>query len=215
MPRRTRASRASEERQIARVGVWAIATDGIQWIVQRYRGHYWRPLKFVRSTKTVLARCLREAGATAIETDADNVDYKIEAAELLRRHEAPRVMSESIRPTYRENDISEAARIEAWRKYEIAERELKIILATKDYPPPPRWDDDLRSPDYLPPAEGWPGPPPEIPLKDLVVARRARQNRLEREQREEREREAVEARSRGRSRNGNGTVGNGSASGLE
>jgi hypothetical protein len=31
-------------------------------------------------------------------------DYRIEAGELLRRHEAPRVMSESVRPTYRTDD---------------------------------------------------------------------------------------------------------------
>jgi hypothetical protein len=53
-----------EERQIASIGSWAIATDGIQWIVQRYYGKRWRSLKFIRSTKTVLARCLRETGAT-------------------------------------------------------------------------------------------------------------------------------------------------------
>jgi hypothetical protein len=52
------------ERQIICVGLWARATDRVQWIVQHYNGNRWRSLKFVRSTKTVLARCLREAGAT-------------------------------------------------------------------------------------------------------------------------------------------------------
>src|SRR5262249_49761191 len=32
---------------------------------------------------------------------ADNIDYRIEASELLRRHEAPRVTPENVRPTYR------------------------------------------------------------------------------------------------------------------
>ena len=117
--------------------------------------------------------------SVCISTDIAT-DYRIEAGELLRKHEAPRIMSEIVRPTYRENEGSEASRIEAWRDYEIKQRELKIILATRDVPPP-GWDDDLISDNYVPPAEGWPGPAPQIPLKDLVVARRARQNRLERE----------------------------------
>jgi hypothetical protein len=74
----------------------------------------------------------------------------------------------------------ETDRREAWRDYEIAERERKIILVTRDTPPE-GWADDLYSDDYVPPPEGWPGPAPVIPLKDLVVARKARQDRLERE----------------------------------
>ena len=62
--------RPLEERQIASAGSWAIATDGLQWIVQRYRGNRWRNLKFVRTTKFILARCLREAGATPDAIDA-------------------------------------------------------------------------------------------------------------------------------------------------
>jgi hypothetical protein len=64
------ASPQPEERQIASAGAWAIASDGIQWIVRRYRGNRWRSLKFVRTTKTVLARCLREAGASVVDIDA-------------------------------------------------------------------------------------------------------------------------------------------------
>src|SRR5262249_29265050 len=67
-----------------------------------------------------------------------------------------------------------------WRNYEIKQREYQIILATKDTPPE-GWADDLYSDDYVPQAEGWPGPAPVISLKDLVVARRARADRLERE----------------------------------
>jgi hypothetical protein len=33
-----------------------------------------------------------------------HIDHKIEAGELLRKHEAPRVMSEIVRPTYREDE---------------------------------------------------------------------------------------------------------------
>lgn len=75
----------SEERQIVAVGRWAIATDGIQWIVQRYRGNRWRSLKFVRTTKPVLARCLREAGVSAAESAAllDSIPDKFTAAPVV------------------------------------------------------------------------------------------------------------------------------------
>lgn len=106
-------------------------------------------------------------------SDIGNIDHKVEAAELLRRHEAPRVTPDSVRPNYSgDSGGTEADRREAWRNYEIAARELKIILATKDTPLP-GWADDLQSDDYVPPPEGWPGPAPVIPLKDLVVARKA------------------------------------------
>ncbi len=49
---------------------WALATDGIQWIVQRARrngnkggGVEWRAVAFVASDKGVLHRVLREKGA--------------------------------------------------------------------------------------------------------------------------------------------------------
>ena len=49
---------------------WALATDGIQWIVQRARrnrnkvgGLEWRAVAFVASDKGVLHRVLREKGA--------------------------------------------------------------------------------------------------------------------------------------------------------
>ncbi len=49
---------------------WALATDGIQWIVQRARrnrnaegGLDWRAVAFVASDKGVLYRVLREKGA--------------------------------------------------------------------------------------------------------------------------------------------------------
>ena len=55
---------------------WALATDGIQWIVQRARrnrnkvgGLEWRAVAFVASDKGVLHRVLREKGAV-IDPDA-------------------------------------------------------------------------------------------------------------------------------------------------
>src|SRR5215471_3485640 len=100
---------------------------------------------------------------------------RMDALKLARRFESPKIALPTIHTKKQETD-----RREAWRKFEIAERELKIVVATKDTPPS-GWDDDLRADSYTPPAEGWPGEPPDIPLKDLVVARRARQDRMERE----------------------------------
>jgi hypothetical protein len=46
---------------------WRITTDGLQWILQRRKpSGAWEPLSFVRSTKDILARCLREKGADGV-----------------------------------------------------------------------------------------------------------------------------------------------------
>jgi hypothetical protein len=112
----------------------------------------------------------------AVVKDQEEVLHdRMDALKLARKFEAAKVTPRTIHTTRRETD-----RRETWRNYEIAARELKIILATKDTPPP-GWADDLYSDDYVPPPEGWPGPTPTIPLKDLVVARRARHDRMERE----------------------------------
>ena len=64
----------STDRQFAVSGNWALASDGIQWILCRRRGIKggqtpgWTPLSFVRSTKDILARCMHEKGCPA--TDA-------------------------------------------------------------------------------------------------------------------------------------------------
>jgi hypothetical protein len=57
------------DRVFAIEGDWALASDGIQWSLC-YRCNdrdkvYWRPVSFVRSTKDVLARCMREKGVIA------------------------------------------------------------------------------------------------------------------------------------------------------
>jgi hypothetical protein len=49
-------------RRLVARGRWAVATDGIQWILQRHQGGRWRDVSFVRSTKDILARCMREKG---------------------------------------------------------------------------------------------------------------------------------------------------------
>jgi len=55
------------DQQIIAQGRWAIATDGVQWILQRRRGDRWQNLSFVRTTRDILARCMREKGASAGE----------------------------------------------------------------------------------------------------------------------------------------------------
>lgn len=54
------------DRVFVTAGDWAVASDGIQWILLRRRtrkaGPYWNPVSFVRSTKDILARCMREKG---------------------------------------------------------------------------------------------------------------------------------------------------------
>src|SRR5262245_21979701 len=52
------------DRQIVVDGRWSIATDGLQWILQRRRGQRWESLSFVRTTRDILARCMREKGAS-------------------------------------------------------------------------------------------------------------------------------------------------------
>ena len=47
-------------------GDWALASDGVQWMLMRRHprkhGDSWDPVSFVRSSKDVLARCMREKG---------------------------------------------------------------------------------------------------------------------------------------------------------
>lgn len=57
------------DKQIVIADRFAVATDGIQWVLQRRKGRQWQAISFVRSTKAILARCLREAGASPVEAD--------------------------------------------------------------------------------------------------------------------------------------------------
>jgi hypothetical protein len=150
-------------------------------------------------------RHAREYLVAVFEDREQEIADRMDALKLARKFESPKISLPTIHTKKQETD-----RREAWRAYEIAERELKIIVATKDTPPP-GWDDDLRADSYVPPAEGWPGEPPEIPLRDLVAARRTRQDRMEAESKAamEREAKAVEAQSRDRlkaRRNGSGNL---------
>ena len=44
---------------------WALATDGLQWVLQRKKGNRWDAVSFVRTTKDILARCMWEKGVPA------------------------------------------------------------------------------------------------------------------------------------------------------
>jgi hypothetical protein len=51
----------SADKTFAVSGSWSLASDGMQWILQRRAGaDGWRAVSFVHSTKDVLARCMRE-----------------------------------------------------------------------------------------------------------------------------------------------------------
>ena len=65
MPPKIENSKITDDRQIATANGWAIAGDGTQWILQRWRGKRWVNLSFVRSTKDVLAQCMNENGTPA------------------------------------------------------------------------------------------------------------------------------------------------------
>jgi hypothetical protein len=97
-------------------------------------------------------------GSVCASTDVA-IDYKIEAGELLRRHEAPRVTPETVRPSY-DGDGAEADRIAAWRHYEKLQLRYQIAMETRDVPPP-GWADEIDCDTYVAPEPGW---PPKIRL---------------------------------------------------
>jgi hypothetical protein len=63
------------DRQFTVSGNWALASDGLQWMLQRRHkrptGDTWDGMSFVRSEKEILARCMREKGTP--QKDADNL----------------------------------------------------------------------------------------------------------------------------------------------
>ena len=53
------------DRVFATAGDWAVASDGVQWMLMRRRSQRlggWKGVSFVRSTRDILARCMREKG---------------------------------------------------------------------------------------------------------------------------------------------------------
>jgi hypothetical protein len=66
MPNGDHTLKQQSERILAFFDGWAVASDGIQWILLRRRSRRlggWIPVSFVRSTRDILARCMREKGA--------------------------------------------------------------------------------------------------------------------------------------------------------
>jgi hypothetical protein len=53
------------DRILVSSGSWAVASDGIQWMLCRTRKgpSPWYGVSFVHSTKDILARCMREKGS--------------------------------------------------------------------------------------------------------------------------------------------------------
>ena len=47
-------------------GDWSVGADELQWILFRRKGREsWRGVSYVRSTRDILARCMREKGTDA------------------------------------------------------------------------------------------------------------------------------------------------------
>jgi len=61
------------DRVFVTAGDWAVASDGVQWIllrrVWRTRGDSWDAVSFVHSERAILERCAREKGADAGTVD--------------------------------------------------------------------------------------------------------------------------------------------------
>ena len=103
------------------------------------------PRQRIKAAGAVLGYRVRDDGAVefvkrflqsvCVDTDIA-IDYRIEAGELLRRHEAPRIASESVRPSYSDDGGTEANRIEAWRTYQRWQLKKEIVLEARDPPWP-------------------------------------------------------------------------------
>jgi hypothetical protein len=127
------------------------------------------PRQRIRAASTILSYKVQDSDAVefttrflrSVCTSADiATDYRIEAGELLRKHEAPRIASESVRPSYSDDGGTEANRIEAWRTFERWQLRREIMFETRD-PPKPGWDDHLLADTYKPP-EGTSMPPVRV-----------------------------------------------------
>ena len=129
-----------------------------------YKVHDDSAVEFVR--KFLQAMCMDAGIAT---------DYKIEAGELLRKHESPRIASESVKPNYAEGDTA-AGRTEAWRVYERWQLRKQIILETHQIPPK-GYDAHLKRDTYAGPPEGNAMPPVRV-VEDPVSGFRLLDNLL-------------------------------------
>ena len=51
-----------KDRQFRVSGNWALASDGVQWMLQHRQGTKWQSIKFIRSTKAHLATRMTQKG---------------------------------------------------------------------------------------------------------------------------------------------------------
>ena len=96
----------------------------------------------------VVIEC-KEFLTSVFEDSEQHVDIRLDALKLARKFEAAKVAPRTVRTKREETD-----RTEAWRRYELAQRKWKLVLAIHDVPPK-GWADDLYADDYVAP-EGWP-----------------------------------------------------------
>jgi len=76
---------------------WRLASDPLQWIIQRREGKQWRSVQFIASTREVLVRCLRELGAVVdkeAQLELDNLpgtfrEWKKTPSAPRRRNKTP------------------------------------------------------------------------------------------------------------------------------
>ena len=61
------------DRQFAISNKWTLASDGIQWMLQRQHMRNgqidWHSVSFVHSTRDIRARCMREKGCPAADAE--------------------------------------------------------------------------------------------------------------------------------------------------
>jgi hypothetical protein len=88
---------------------------------------------------------------SVVEDREEEIGNRMDALRISRKCEAKRIAPQTVHLTRRE----EVDRKEAWRNYEMWKRRRELIMATMEIPPS-NYADDLMSPDYLPPPEGWP-----------------------------------------------------------
>jgi hypothetical protein len=99
-------------------GNWAVANDGAQWVLWKARkgNSQWYAVSFVRSTKEVLARCMREKGtpgdvaARLLAALPDRFGHEHVSAALIQHSTKPVVSSR--RTTFR---LCRFRRVEARR----------------------------------------------------------------------------------------------------
>lgn len=91
------------DRVFATAGNWALASDGVQWILMQRRtrksGPFWNPVWFVRSTKDILVRGLKTKGADERTVDLLTSGLPDSFDEWKATHRSPDAVSP---PSYEE-----------------------------------------------------------------------------------------------------------------